>query len=69
MPDLYWPVYGFGGPGVEAGQFGTKREVVACFPEWGDAASFASDPSRFGAEKRNLFIGSARAKGNRANVG
>lgn len=61
MPELVWPVYGF------SDYF--RRETVAIFTAWTDAASFAMRPTDFGCEQRNLYIGKAMKKGNRAHVG
>lgn len=61
----YWPVYGHG----------IRREIVASFFAWNDAASFVSENRHNGEgeptgfERRNLYIAPPRSKGNRAHVG
>lgn len=46
---IIWPVYGF--------THDRRKETVAHFLDWGDAASFAMRPQDFGHDKRNLYIG------------
>ena len=48
---VIWEVYGH-----------APRETVAVFFDWGDAASFAMRPQDFGAERRNLYVGSGRPR-------
>jgi hypothetical protein len=54
IPRMIWPVYGF-----VAGQH-FKRETVAEFFDWGDAASFAMRPEMFGGELRELYCAEPR---------
>jgi hypothetical protein len=53
-PSFIWPVYGF----VAGAYF--KRETVAEFFNWGDAAEFAMRPESFGGELRELFVSEPR---------
>jgi hypothetical protein len=54
---LVWPVYGFGD-----GYF--RKEPVATFFSWGEAADYAMRPvERDGWEPRSLYVAQPRRKG------